>query len=140
MWSLLAPVPNANALEQHTQVVGGRGRRGRRLCAQYDQACGIKLTITSEAVSEKQTFYLLPNFKCQCDAPSTLGPQFCFGLVFLTYLVMCQVLIPALKWSWVFPSVSSKSLLFQNRLRKRPARLLLKHNLRMYASVNYTSA
>lgn len=78
MWSLLAPVPNANALEPHMQVVGGRGRRGQPLCAQYDQVCGKKLTITSEAVSEKQTSYLLPNFKCQRDAPSTLGPQFCF--------------------------------------------------------------
>lgn len=73
MWSLLAPVPNANPLEQHMQVVGGKGRRGQILCAPYDQICGIKPTITNEVVSEKQTSYLLPNFKYQCDAFKTLS-------------------------------------------------------------------
>lgn len=112
MWSLLAPVPNANPLEQHVQVVGGKGRRGQILCAPYDHICGIKPTITSEVVSAKQTSYLLPNFKCQRDARRTPSPQ----LFFLTYLVTCQVLIPAFKWSWVFPFVSPKSFPFQSRL------------------------
>lgn len=78
MWSLLESVPNANALEQHVQVVGGKGRRGQILCAPYDQICGINPTITSEVVSAKQTSYLLPNFECQCDAPRTPGPQLFF--------------------------------------------------------------
>lgn len=78
MWSLLAPAPNASPLEQHVQMVEGKGRRGQILCAPYDQICGIKPTITSEVVSEKQTSYLLPNFKCQCDSCRTLSPQLFF--------------------------------------------------------------
>lgn len=54
LWSLSTSVPNANTLEQHVQVVGGKGRGGQILCAPYSQICGIKPTITSEAASEKQ--------------------------------------------------------------------------------------
>lgn len=56
----------------------GREGRGQILRAPYDQICGIKPTITSAAVSKKQTSYLLPNLECQCDALRTLGPQLFF--------------------------------------------------------------
>lgn len=123
MWSPLASVPNASALEQHVQVVGGKGReRSNSVCSvrsnlwyktnNYQRSGEWKTNVLSI------TQFQMPT-RCPQDSQSLV--------IFLTYLVMCQVLIPALKWScWVFPFVSSKSFSFQNRLRKRPARLLLK--------------
>ena len=123
MWSLLASVPNANTLEQHVQVVGGRGReRSNSMCSVWSNLW-YKTNNYQRSGEWKTNVLSITQFQMPMRCPQ--DPQ--SSVIFLTYLVTCQALIPALKWScWDFPFVSSKQFSFQKRLRERPARLLLK--------------